>query len=198
MGIGVKKVGMVKRFVHRHLPGLNAANWLKAGFGAVLAMGLVGWIGELSHEPMLIAPFGASCVLLFAVPSSPLAQPANVIGGHVVASALALMLRMVLPGEWWAIALAVGIAITVMAALRLTHPPAGADPVVIFLSDPGWGFLLVPILTGSLVLVGIATLIHMIPPRSAYPLVLADALDDNPSKRVRPGQTDPGSDADGS
>lgn len=192
---------MVKRFVHRHLPGLRAANWLKAGVGASLAMGIVGWIGELSHEPMLIAPFGASCVLLFAVPSSPLAQPANVIGGHVLASAIALLLRMVLPDEWWAIALAVGIAITAMAALRLTHPPAGADPVVIFLSDPGWSFLLVPIITGSLVLVGVATLMHMIPPRTTYPLILGNALGDDkgeaPTKRSLPGHSEPGSDADG-
>ncbi|HEY9164003.1 MAG TPA: HPP family protein [Magnetovibrio sp.] len=188
---------MVKRFVHRHLPGLNAASWLKAGVGASLAMGIVGWIGEFSHEAMLIAPFGASCVLLFAVPSSPLAQPANVIGGHVLASAIALSMRMVLPDEWWAIALAVGVVITAMAALRLTHPPAGADPVVIFLSDPGWSFLLVPILTGSLVLVGVATLIHMIPPRSSYPLILSDALGDDSAKRAMPGSTEPGGDADG-
>ena len=133
-------------------------------------MGIVGGIGVVSHEPLLIAPFGASCVLLFAVPRSPLAQPMNVMGGHLVASVLGLALHMVLPSEWWAIALAVGVSISVMAALRIIHPPAGADPVVIFLSDPGWSF--------CLVLVGIATLIHMIPPRTPYPLVMAETLGD--------------------
>jgi len=169
---------MVRRFLHRHQPANGAGSWIKSGIGAALAMGIVGWIGVVSHEPLLIAPFGASCVLLFAVPYSPLAQPMNVIGGHVVASTLALALHMVLPNEWWAIALAVGVSISVMAALRIIHPPAGADPVVIFLSDPSWWFLLVPILTGCLVLVGVATLVHMIPPRTPYPLVLADALDE--------------------
>lgn len=154
-------------------------NWIKSGVGATLAMGIIGWIGEISHEPLLIAPFGASCVLLFAVPSSPLAQPINVIGGHVSASIVALLMAMVLPAEWWAIALAVGVAITVMVALRVTHPPAGAVPVVIFLSHPGWDFLVVPIFTGSLVLVGVATLVHMIPPRTAYPMMIAQVLDDN-------------------
>ena len=188
---------MVKRFVHRHLPGHNAAYWIKSGVGAALAMGIIGWIGEISHEALLIAPFGASCVLLCAAPSSPLAQPANVIGGHLVASALALLMRLYLPNEWWAIALAVGAVITVMAALRITHPPAGADPVVIFLSDPGWTFLVVPIFTGALVLVGVATLMHMIPPRSVYPLVLQGERKDDPVTLVRPGSSDGGADADG-
>ena len=181
---------MVRRFIHRHLPGDNVVGWVKSGVGAALAMGIIGWIGEISHEPLLIAPFGASCVLLFAAPSSPLAQPVNVIAGHVAASALALSLRMVLPNEWWAIALAVGAAITVMAALRITHPPAGADPVVIFLSDPGWGFLLVPILTGSLVLVGVATLMHMIPPRSIYPLILQNVLKEDQVPIRKSGHSD--------
>ncbi len=169
----------MKRFLYRHLPGDGVSYWIKSGVGATLAMGMIGWIGAVSHEPLLIAPFGASCVLLFAAPSSPLAQPVNVIGGHVVASVVALVLHLFLPSEWWAVALGVGVAITVMAALRVTHPPAGAVPVVIFLSDPGWSFLLVPIFTGSLVLVGVATLVHMIPPRTVYPLLLHDVLEDD-------------------
>lgn len=188
---------MMKRFVHRHLPGDGVAGWIKSGVGATLAMGIIGWIGVISHEPLLIAPFGASCVLLFAVPSSPLAQPSNVIGGHLVASVVALLMHLFLPSEWWAIALAVGVSITVMAALRITHPPAGADPVVIFLSDPGWSFLLVPILTGALVLVGIATLVHMIPPRTTYPLALRGVLNDDDEPLAQPGNSDAGSDADG-
>lgn len=151
---------------------------MKAGLGAALGMAAVGLFGELSDAPFLIAPFGASCVLLFSVPQSPLAQPMNVIGGHLVASALAIGLRGFLPPDWWAIALAVGAAIAVMAMLRITHPPAGADPVVIFLTDPGWSFLLVPILPGCLVLIGIATLVHMIPPKTIYPLVLQSVLRD--------------------
>lgn len=178
--------------MHRHVPGDSPALWLKSGLGAVIAMGLIGWIGDISHEPLLIAPFGASCVLLFAAPSSPLAQPVNVVAGHLVASALALALHMVLPGEWWAIAIAVGASISAMAALRITHPPAGADPVVIFLSDPGWGFLIVPILTGVLVLVGIATLVHMIPPRTTYPLILQGVLEEEGDGRTGADSDDEG------
>jgi len=167
---------MVRRFFHRHQSGDAALSWLKASLGAAVGLGAVGLFGELSHTPFLIAPFGASCVLLFSVPESPLSQPMNVIGGHMVASVLAIAMRDFLPPDWWAISLAVGVVITVMAMLRITHPPAGADPVVIFLSDPGWSFLFVPILAGCLVLVGIATLMHMIPPKTVYPLILRSVL----------------------
>lgn len=175
---------MVRRFFYRHQPSNATISWFKAGFGSALGMGVVGLFGQLSHEAFLIAPFGATCVLLFSVPQSPLAQPMNVIGGHLVASAVAIGLRSFLPPDWWAISLAVGVVIALMAMLRITHPPAGADPVVIFLSDPGWSFLLVPILPGCLALVGIATLVHMIPPKTIYPLVLRGVLQDDPNEEV--------------
>lgn len=67
---------------------------------------------------------------------------------------------MVLPDEWWAAAIAVGMAIAVMAVFRVTHPPAGADPLVVFTSDPDLEFLAMPALAGAVLLVGIATLYH--------------------------------------
>ncbi len=137
----------------------------------MLGMGFVGWLGSVTTEPFLIAPFGASCVLLFGVPQSPLSQPANVIGGHMLATAVTLGLRSFLPPDWWAVALAVGLVIGLMVAFRLTHPPAGATPVVIMLSDPGPMFLLEPMLFGTVALVAIAYVVHRLPPRTSYPLI---------------------------
>jgi len=161
----------LRSFIHRHQSGLPVIVWMKAGLGAALGMGFIGWLGDLTHEPLLIAPFGATCVLLFAVPSSPLAQPANVIGGHLLAASVALLLRTFLPPDWWAIALTVGLVIGLMGAFRLTHPPAGATPVVVMLGDPGPVFLLIPMLTSSVLLVLIAYLVHKIPPHTVYPNV---------------------------
>ncbi|GGE06545.1 hypothetical protein GCM10011390_27070 [Aureimonas endophytica] len=131
-----------------------------ASLGGLLTIGLVGGLSHYAHVPMLIAPFGASCVLLFSVPGSPLSQPANVVGGHGVATLVGLVLRLALPNEWWAAALAVGLAIGLMAALRVTHPPAGADPLVVFAADPDFGFLVLPVLSGALALVAVATVFH--------------------------------------
>lgn len=131
-----------------------------AGLGGLTAIGVVGASTAYGHTPLVMAPFGASCVLLFSVPASPLSQPANVIGGHVIATLVGLVLRLLLPDAWWAAALAVGIAIALMAALRVTHPPAGADPLVVFATDPGLTFLFLPVLSGALMLVCVATLFH--------------------------------------
>ncbi|MHA1597926.1 MAG: HPP family protein [Alphaproteobacteria bacterium] len=156
----------ILELIRRHQPGLPCVCWIKSGIGAMIGMGFVGWLGHVTGEPFLIAPFGASCVLLFAVPSSPLSQPANVIGGHMLATMVALSMRAFLPPEWWAVAIVVGLVIGLMVAFRLTHPPAGATPVVVMLSDPGPMFLLFPMLTGSIALVLIAYAVHKMPPHA--------------------------------
>ncbi|MEN3930669.1 HPP family protein [Microvirga sp. W0021] len=150
----------MKSFFTRHQPRQPLHHSALSGIGGVLAIALIGAITFYGQTPLLIAPFGASCVLLFSVPNSPLSQPANVIGGHFIATLISLVLHLALQNTWWAIALAVGLAIGVMAALRLTHPPAGADPIVVFASDPSFSFLFFPVLAGSCLLVLIATLYH--------------------------------------
>ena len=69
--------------------------------------------------------------------------------------------------EWWSIGLA--IAIAAMAALRVTHPPVGANPLVVLLDNPGRGYIGLPVAVGSLMLVMIARLYHRLPPRIIYP-----------------------------
>jgi CBS-domain-containing membrane protein len=148
----------------------SIGHWLKSGLGGLLAIAAVHLLGDWSGQVLIMAPFGATCVLLFAVPDSPLSQPANVVGGHLVASTIGLLLAAVLPAQWWGISLAVGVAIAAMSALRVTHPPAGADPIVIFLSDTTATYLLAPVLLGSLVLVAAAMVFHRLPPHTRYPV----------------------------
>src|SRR3954453_8281022 len=112
----------MRHYLHRHQPPHKTHMALLAGLGAFVAIAVTGALSFHANAPLLIAPFGASCVLLFSVPGSPLSQPMNVIGGHVVATAAAIALHMFLPGTWWAAAIAVGVAISLMALLRITHP----------------------------------------------------------------------------
>jgi CBS-domain-containing membrane protein len=135
----------------------NALRGLLAG---TLAIGLLGWLGSTLAVPMLIAPFGASCVLLFAVPESPLAQPRNLMGGHLVAATVGLVVSIFLgPGLWHA-GLAVGLAIAAMELSGTVHPPAGADPLVMLLSGTTkLSFLISPILFGIALLLVIALVV---------------------------------------
>lgn len=159
----------MRHFFIRHQRPPSITQWTLAGLGGFLAIGLTGGLSLLAGTPLLMAPFGATCVLLFSVPNSPLSQPMNIVCGHVLSSAVGFIMHLLLPNQWWAIALAVGLAIALMSALRITHPPAGADPLVVFASDPGIAFLLSPVLLGSVLLVLVATLFHRAT-NTSYPL----------------------------
>lgn len=155
-----------KAFFARHEPHCGSLLvGLKSGAGGMLGMGLVGGAAAFTHLPFLIAPFGASAVLLFGHPATPLAQPANVIGGYALSASVGLLLAVLFPGAWWAAALGVGVAILAMLLLRVSHPPAGAVPILMVIS-PGDPFQLAGIVVaGGVALVALASLYHRLPPQ---------------------------------
>ncbi len=105
----------------------------RAGLGAFIGLGLTG-LFELSPAVdfqlglYLVAPFGATSVLLFAVPNSPLAQPWSAIVGNTIAALVAVTVCMWIDGPVMRIALSVGLAISATILFRAVHPPAGALP----------------------------------------------------------------------
>ena len=165
----------IRHFIHRHEPKGHTHHHLKSGLGAVIGMLSVGGLTVATGIPLLIAPFGASAVLVFGQPKSPLAQPANVIGGYLLAVAIGAGAVFLFPGMWWAAAIAVGVAIAGMLLLRITHPPAGAVPLVAFGSHLGGPTLMLVVFLGGLLLVAIGVLHHLIPPRHQYPLRAPEA-----------------------
>ncbi|MBT1446075.1 HPP family protein [Shewanella sp. JM162201] len=142
---------------------------LAGGFLGIMVLGL---LGQNTGHPWLMAPFGATCVILFAAPASPLAQPRNVIGGHLIAAAVGLLALYTLGDTLWVMALAVGLSIMLMQACRALHPPAGANPLVIMLAGQqavGFEFLINPVLAGSVALVAIAALLNNVAEDAGWP-----------------------------
>jgi CBS-domain-containing membrane protein len=127
-----------------------------AGLGGFLGIGALALLGDGSGVTLLLGSFGASCVLLFGYPEAAFAQPANVIGGHVICTVIGLLVVNVCGVHAWSLGLAVGLSIATMMATRTVHPPAGSNPVIVFLSHPTWSFLLFPVLAGALMLVLLA------------------------------------------
>ena len=165
---------MPRRFLHRHQPPAASARWLKAGFGATIAFALIWFLGDAAGVPFVVAPLGASAVLVFGLPESPLSQPANVLGGHAVAAFLSLAVDHLAPRGPLVLAVTVGAIIALLGLIRLTHPPAGATALVVMLTHPDWSFLFTPVIAGSLVLVLVAVVVHRLPPRSVYPLPIPE------------------------
>ncbi|HCY17455.1 MAG: hypothetical protein A2Z93_10670 [Curvibacter sp. GWA2_64_110] len=162
-------------------------------------LGLLGaeW---LSHQvlgevnPWFIAPMGASAVLLFAVPASPLAQPWSIVGGNLVSALVGVSCALLLGHSGLAAGVAGALAIGAMFALRCLHPPGGAVALTAVLGGPavsqlGYGFALWPVAANSSLLLLLALLLNNLmqrryphqPAAQAHPHRTTDPL---PSARL--------------
>lgn len=148
-------------------PPLRDVLWTCAGSSA--GIGAVSAVSMLSKLPILIAPLGATCVLIFAVNDSPLAQPRSVIGGYLISALIGLLALTALGPAPWVAALALGAAIAVMQVTRTLHAPAGAVPLLAFTSGGDLGLLLPGVLAGALTLVGIGLLVNNLHRDRTYP-----------------------------
>lgn len=125
-----------------------------AGLGAALAIAALSYPdAEITSFALLMAPFGATTVLVFGVPASPLAQPKNVIFGHLITGFIGIAFYQYIGVTPLTLAMATGMAVTAMLLANATHPPAGANPILIMLTSQDWWFLLTPILIGAVVIV---------------------------------------------
>ncbi|WP_438462147.1 HPP family protein [Marinomonas sp. PE14-40] len=138
------------------------------GFVGILSLALLtNWSGY----PLLMAPFGATCVILFTAAAAPFAQPRNVIGGHFISALVGLVALYFFGQGPIVMAFAVATAIAAMQFFRAVHPPAGANPLVILMAgSAGFDFLLLPVLLGSIILVGVAAVINNVKADAKWPL----------------------------
>lgn len=138
-------------------------------FFTIFTINILYFISIYTNSELIMAPFGATCVLIFGATESPLAQPRNVIGGHLIAATISVLLGQWLGDSWWVLALGVATAISVMQLTKTLHPPAGADPLVIITSHASWNFIFVPVLLGAVVLVTCAVLTNNFIKNRHYP-----------------------------
>ncbi len=158
------------------LAGATLSERVIACAGAFVAVALTATAAGFAFSmtsPLLAAPIGASAVLVFAVPASPLAQPWPVIGGNTISAFVGLGAAWMIPDATIAAACAVALAIAVMSLTRSLHPPGGAVALTAALGSPivaKWGalFPLVPVALNSLSLVALGMAFHALSRRS-YP-----------------------------
>lgn len=151
----------VERSHHRHV----FWSW----FGSCLAIAIASYLTTKTHSPLIMAPFGATSVLIFGVPDSPLAQPRNVIGGNLLSALVSLVILHLLGSSPLAIGLAVSMAIGTMQLTGTVHPPGGAVALVVMMTRPDWQFLLTPTLAGSLIFVLCAVIFNNLAEERTYP-----------------------------
>ncbi|MGR3822378.1 MAG: HPP family protein [Salipiger marinus] len=168
---------------------------LRAGLGAVFGLGVTGLlvlspVADLNLGLYLVAPFGASSVLLFAVPNSPLAQPWSAIVGNMVAALVGVAVCLLVDPPVARVALAVGLAVAATMLCRAVHPPAGAVAMTVALSPEaverlGFWFALAPVGVGTVTLVGLAAVYARLTGRR-YPFRQFEAPNDRGTRDADP------------
>lgn len=157
---------------------LSTAEKLRSTFSAFLALLVVGLISSLSLHglglPVMIASMGASAVILFATPHSPLAQPWPLVGGHLISAFIGVTCAKLVPEMWIAAALAVSLAILAMHLTRSLHPPGGASALLPVLGNnyvhaDGYHFLLAPVGLNVLIIFAMALLVNNLLPGHRWP-----------------------------
>lgn len=143
---------------------------IAATLGAVVGVSALAYAASRGSGLMLLGSFGASALLLFALPEAPLSQPRNVVWGHLSASVIALACLALFGAQWWAMGLATGLAVGFMMLTHTVHPPAGSNAIIVFLAQPGWALLVGSTLAGTVTLVAIAVIYHRTTRRHRYPL----------------------------
>nr|WP_315592490.1 HPP family protein [uncultured Cupriavidus sp.] len=175
----------------------NRRERFKSCLGALLGLALTEWISRQflqGFNPWFIAPMGASAVLLFGVPASPLAQPWSIIGGNLVAATVGVACARWIPDPGLAAGMAVAGAIALMFMLRCVHPPSGAVAVTAVFGGPavqalGFGFIVMPAAINSMLLLLSALAFNNLtrrryPHRPPEPASQHHTRDVPPSKRV--------------
>lgn len=132
------------------------------GFAGILLVLLVSsQVLDFHGATLIVASMGASAVLLFATPHSPLSQPWSLFGGHLISAFIGVTCAKLLGNPFYAGAVAVGLSIGAMHYLRCLHPPGGATSLVAVLGGAsvhtlGYWFLITPVLANVLVILIVA------------------------------------------
>lgn len=160
-------------------PGVGISEVLWSWLGAVIGIGLCAYLSTRYFEPrdltLIIGSFGASAVLVYCAIKSPLAQPRNLIGGHIISGIVGVASYQLFGHTpWLAAALGVSMAIVAMLVTKTLHPPGGATALIAIIGGEkihklGFLYALVPAGLGALILLIVALLVNNLSKNRRYP-----------------------------
>jgi len=160
-------------------PRVSNQEILWSWIGAFLGIAVVAWVNQLFFAgldlSLMIGSFGASAVLVYGAVRSPLAQPRNLVGGHLLSALVGVICWKLLHQHLWlAESLAVATAIALMHATRTLHPPGGATALIAVIGSDdihklGFLYVLIPATLGPLILLAVALLVNNLSKTRRYP-----------------------------
>ena len=153
---------------------MNKENIIKsilAGLFSIITIGALTYLTyKTSFGLFLVASFGSTMVLLYGYPESPFAQPKNIFFGHLITALIGILVLNFLPLPLFIIIpFAVGLGVTFMILLNVTHPPAGGNPIIVIIGSVSYDYLLNPIIFGSIIVVAFGIIINRFILKKKYP-----------------------------
>lgn len=116
--------------------------------GATIGIIALQFITNASGVELVAASFGATFILIFALPDSPVVKPKNIVGGYLISTSISLLVFEFIGNDPFSLGLAFGLSFVLMQLTKTLHPPAGSIPLLILFVPPDWKFILTPILAG--------------------------------------------------
>lgn len=175
----IRKHARIARYVIYKETLIDFKDHLWTFIGSFAGIGLIGLLNQnvftQSDNLFLIGSFGASSVLIYGIVNSPLAQPRNLVGGHVICAFVGVTVHYIIPNEiWLSSAFAVSLSIVMMQITKTLHPPGGATALIANIGSEkvtslGYLYVLSPVLSGVLILLFVALIVNNMTSHRSYP-----------------------------
>ena len=149
---------------------------LLAGIGAAVTIGILGYItyesilSDTNYGLWLFASFGSTVVLVFGYPENQFAQPKNILFGHLLTAFVGVVFLTFFEVNFITLGVAVRIAVTLMMVLKITHPPAGGNPIAVMLGGVSFQFLIFPVMLGAITIIIGGIIFNSLILKKKYPI----------------------------
>ena len=142
-----------------------------AGIFSTITIGVLTLLTyKTDYGLFLVASFGSTMVLLYGYPESPFAHPKNIFFGHLVTATVGVIALTFIPlREYILIPIAVCLGVFFMIMLKVTHPPAGGNPIIVIIGAASFDYLLSPVITGSVIIIIFGVVLNKFILKKNYP-----------------------------
>ena len=143
---------------------------LISGISAAIVIGILAFLTlRTSAGVWLMFSFGATVFLVFALSDLETAQPKNIFWGHLVSVLVGIIFNETIGFSFYSLGLSVGFAVALMVYLKIMHPPAASNPIVVLFTDVSFEFILFPVIFGAIAIIIMSVFINKVVLKRKYP-----------------------------
>jgi len=143
---------------------------IASGISAAIVIGVLAFLTlKTSAGVWLMFSFGATVFIVFVLHNLETAQPKNIFFGHLVSVLVGIIFNETIGFSFYSLGLSVGVAVALMVYLKIMHPPAASNPIVVLFTDVSFDFVLFPVITGAIAIILMSVFINKIILKRNYP-----------------------------